>query len=863
MSLPPGTRVGPYQVVSPLGKGGMGEVYRARDTELDRDVALKVLPSSVAADPDRLMRFEREAKTLAALNHPHIAHIFGVAQADGVRTLAMELVEGEDLSQRIARGAIPYAEAVAIARQIADALEAAHDSGIVHRDLKPANIKVRDDGVVKVLDFGLAKAIDQGSGIGDRGSGSANSPTITSPAMTMAGVILGTATYMSPEQAKGKPVDRRADIWAFGCVLYEMLAGRRAFDGDDVSETLATIIKGEPDWSKLPAGCPPSVHRLLRRCLQKDPAHRLKHIGDARFDLEDDSRPITAVAGSTRGWARVGWLLGGVAATTAAALFLWPAPPSPDAVVSFAIPLPATLPLRNTTGGLGLALSPDGRTLVYTATNERLVLRRLDSPDLIQLPVLGTNPFFSPDSKWLGYFDAGHLKKVNLAGGPPVTICATVPGRATWGDDGTIVIGTVTSGLWRVADGGGEISLLKELANTENAQPLFLPGAAMILYRDLVDGESWIRTLRLSDGAITDVIQGSNPRLAGRDLLVFERDGALWTAALDSRRGILTGQPVTAIDGAARAAIGITYAASDAGVLAYLPTAPMAETTLVWLDRTGRSEPAVAAMGAYAEPQLSPDGRSVVVSTQAQTPDLLIIDLMRGSTQRLTTEGARRPRWSSTGRIAYQSVGASQDVLVRRADGAGGPEKFVAVPGAQFPDDWSPDGRTLIYNEGSNTRDLWALTEGEQAVRVLPASPFHERGGRVSPSGGWLAFVSNETGRDEVYVQPFPGPGPKAVISTSGGRQPIWSRNGKELYYRADDMLMAVSIRTEPFEAGRPVALFEMSRALFGEDLNRIEYDVAADGRFIAARAKPGNRVDEIRVIVNWVEAFRPRTAAQ
>jgi Tol biopolymer transport system component len=855
VSLTPGTRIGVYEVIAAVGAGGMGEVFRARDTELDRDVALKILPASFANDADRLMRFEREAKTLATLNHPHIAQIYGIVNDNGVRALVMEFVEGDDLSLRVARGPVPLEDALAIARSIVDALEAAHDRGIIHRDLKPANIKVRDDGTVKVLDFGLAKALTTDAG--NESHTLAHSPTITSPAMTQAGVILGTATYMSPEQARGKPVDRRADIWAFGCVLFEMLAGKRAFDGADVSDTIAAIIRAEPDWKALP-DCPASVRRLLNRCLQKDPARRLKHIGDARFELEaadvdGPSRPRRTgmLLASSAG------MIAGIAITAVTMMLTAPSRQAVDDPVAFTLPLPREMPLRRALG-TGVAFSPDGSSLVYTArTNGTLVLRRLTSMEFVELPAAGINPFFSPDSKWIAFYAEGQLKKLDLAGGLAVSICPAPNVRGAWADDGSIIVGMAGSGLARVSAAGGELETLLEPVKGSDVTPpapFVLPGSKVVLFQRAARDRTFIHALSLTDRKLREVVEGSNPRLVGEDVLVFEREGGLWAAEFDVNGIILKESPV-AVQERVRGALGALYSTSASGALAFVPNGTAPATTLTWLDRKGDMRAINVAPAPFTEPQLSADGRQLAVTnTRESAAEVFVIDLERGTTRRLTNGGGRRARWSSDGRLAYQLP--STKIGIRRADGVGD-VRVLTSPGAQFPDGWTPDGNTLVFNSGGASRDLWAVTGAAQPVRLLPASDFSERGGRVSPSGRLLAFVSNESGRDEVYVQPFPGPGPKSVISVKGGRQPIWSRDGKELFFRAGEQLMAVTLTENPLRIGIPVALFDMPTRLFGDDINRVEYDVAANGSFIAAKVDEDVTPDEIHVVLNWAQWFR------
>ena len=661
MALAPGIRLGVYEVTAQIGAGGMGEVYRARDTRLDRDVAVKVLPDLSASDPDRLARFEREARTLALLNHPHIAQIYGVEDAGGATALIMELVDGEDLAQWIARGPMPLEDALPIARQIAEALEAAHEAGIIHRDLKPSNIRRRPDGAVKVLDFGLAKAGDasgpSGSGgAGARGADGANALAITSPAMTQAGTILGTAAYMSPEQAKGRPADRRSDIWAFGAVVYELLSGQRAFKGDDVADTLAAVLRADPAWAALPSDTPASIRRLLRRCLQKDVRQRLQHIGDARLELSEvDHESSGLAAGVPR---RNVWLLPTAAAilgAAAAGLAAWMMAPSPVArpVTRFSIQPPVLL-ARVFGSGASIAFSPDGRTLVYVVggTNPGLEKRRLDdgSTERVRGAEGGSRPFFSPDGQWIGFFAQGQIKKVPVAGGTPVSICEASPnGRAAWGDDGTIVV--ARPGLRKVASTGGTVDVIFDAGNEQFIEAQFLPGSKVVLVQvRQPPNAGHIEAVDLQTRARHRLLEGASPTLAITGDLVFVRQGRLWATRFDARRLAVVGDPVqlaesvTSDDGAVTMGEA-AFAMSNDGSLAYM--SGEAVTSLVWLDRTGSSTTAVASVAGLRNPRLSPDGKRVVANGTAAA-DLVVFDLERGSRLRLTAEGFNRgSAWSA------------------------------------------------------------------------------------------------------------------------------------------------------------------------------------------------------------------------
>jgi serine/threonine-protein kinase len=875
----PGTRLGVYHILAVIGAGGMGEVYRARDTRLQRDVAVKVLPEAFISDPDRLARFEREAQLLAALNHPNIGAIFGLEDAAGTPALVLELVEGPTLADRLDEGPVALDEAIAIARQVADALESAHEQGIVHRDLKPANIKVRPDGAVKVLDFGLAKAIEATAVLSPPGRQRhdfTNSPTITSPAMTRAGVILGTAAYMSPEQAKGRPADRRSDIWAFGVVLYEMLSGQQTFKGDDVAETLASVLRAEPVWTALPASTPPSIQRLLRRCLQKSPRDRLQHIGDARLELADFDAthpvaPMPAVVTSRRPL----WTLVAAAAVGGIAVglmgWLLPPTPLPRPVTRFSMQ-PAALAAPSAGGGSSVILSPDGRTLVYVVGGARpgLERRRLNdpTPEPIRGAEGGSRPFFSPDGEWIGFFADGKIKKIPAEGGQPVIISDAPPvARASWGDDGTIVV--ARPGLSRVASSGGAlVEILGGGLETQFYDPELLPGSKVVLVQSRrPPNPGYIEVVDLQTRARHRLLEGSSPRLAPTGDLLFARQGRIWATQFDASRLAVVGEPTPVVEsvgffeGEAEAG----YAVSRDGSLVYISGS--SNGSPVWLDRSGRPTPAVAEAPELRNPRLSPDGTRMVASG-LRPPDLWTVDLARGSRLRLTTEGYNRGGvWSPDGgRIVFRSApqtslsdDVAQDLFVVPASG-GDPQRLLERPGPQWAVSWSPDGRYLIFEDGPGfSRDLWLLPMGE-APRPLVVTRFNERGGVFSPDGRSIAFVTDESGRAEVYVQTFPKADQKIPISTNGGLQPVWSRDGRELFFRDGDSLMAAPIQLAPFRAGAPRKLFDMQAALYPMDPYAADYDVAADGRFLTIRLET---TVVIQVVLNWVDELRRALGAE
>ena len=906
MALIVGTRLGPYEVTAQIGVGGMGEVYRATDTNLGRQVAIKVLPEAFAQDADRLARFEREAKTLASLNHTNIAQIYGLERSPGTTALVMELVEGPTLADRIAQGAIPIDEALPIAKQIAEALEAAHEHGIIHRDLKPANIKLRPDGMVKVLDFGLAKALDSSPGAIDV----SQSPTITSPAMTGMGVILGTAAYMSPEQAKGKPVDKRADIWAFGCVLYEMLTGTRAFRGETVSETLADVMKSEPRWTALPPGTPAALRNILLRCLAKDPRQRVRDIGDVRLALEgafelvaaDTSAPASGVRALGRRplMLSLGMLLIGVAITSVGIWFLRPASSAnPESVSRFTITLPADQPF--TAGGRHLvALSPQGTHLVYQA-NDRLYLRAIDQLSATPIqgtetePGFGRSPFFSPDGQWIGFWQGGELRKVAITGGAPVKLWeAQIPWGASWGPDDTILYGQGGAGIWRVSGQGGtpqRVVSVDEKKGESAHGPQLLPGGRAVLFT-LATGGGWneaqIVVQLLDSGERKVVLRGGrDARYVETGHLVYARSGTLLAVPFDLGQLAVIGGPVPLVDGVSDAGntTGAThFSLSSNGSLIYAVGASLQgqEGRLVWVARSGAEQPLAAPPRLYENPRLSPDGGRAAVEVAATatagggggggggTDQLWVYDLARDTLTRLTFEGGDNEEavWTPDGkRIAFESNrdGVSGRIFWQLADSSGGLERLTGGDGNQAPSSWSADGQLLAFGEfNPRTRhDIWVFRLSDRKVEPFLRTPFAEGGAKFSPDGRWLAYVSNESGRPEVYVQPYPGPGGKWQVSIDGGTEPVWSRNGRELFYRSGSRMMVVETTMQPsFSAGKPRMLFEGPYFTTAFPTMTVSYDVSADGqRFLVVKATEAasRSAEQINVVLNWFEELKRR----
>jgi eukaryotic-like serine/threonine-protein kinase len=873
MPLTTGTRIGDCEILSAIGAGGMGEVYRARDTQLDRDVAVKVLPDLFAADPDRLMRFEREAKTLATLNHPHIAQIYGVAQAGPLRALVMELVDGEDLSQQIARGPVPVPEALAIGAQIAGALEEAHEAGIVHRDLKPANIKVRDDGTVKVLDFGLAKARDAvASGAVDL----VNSPTLTSPALTRMGVVLGTAAYMAPEQARGKAVDKRADVWAFGCVLYEMLTGAPVFTGETVTDVITGVMTHGPDLNRLPAGTPPAVRRLLARCLERDPRRRLRDIGEARIALEsiDAEPPVSEPRSSTRAPAwRVAlpWAVAVVAVIAAAAVVglrrAEPAAELPSLTYRLAIP---HLSMARTTLP---ALSPDGRRLAYVA-GRALWVRELDQLEPRQLSGVEDAhfPFWSPDSRQVAYLHAGALWRVQAEGGRPVMIAAMRANlgartpAGVWRADGTIVFATSATGssLIAVSDQGGEMRTLHErdpATESDFHRPSLLPDGEGLLFTVDHIGKGADTIGLLARGERKDVLTlpgevMDSPVYSPTGHIVYHRETnapGIWAVPFSLERLETTGEPFLVVAG------GSWPSVTPQGMLIYADAELTGFMQLVWADGQGAITPAFPeAFRAIHSPRLSPDGQrlAAVVRTDGAEAAVTIFDLRRQTraiVERLASPQAEVSWWGSDRVVIARDEATQPTLLVRRADGS--PEE--SLPGGGSLPDGSRDGRALVFARlaPGASFDLWHLAGRTPAL--LLGTPHSETQPALSPDATMLAYASNETGRMEVFLRPYPDDGPKVQVSSGGGQVPRWSPTGDRLYYRSGVVspdgttgLTAVTVeRANGLALGppRPVALTGGIETYPGG------FDIAPDGaRLIVVQGVAGGTDPALVVVQNW-----------
>jgi len=907
MALSTGARLGAYEIAEQIGAGGMGEVFRAVDTNLGRSVAIKVLPPTLSQDADRLARFEREAQTLAALNHPNIAQVYGFEKGgapDSPRALVMELVEGPTLAERIGAGPMPLDEAIAIALQVAEALESAHDLGIVHRDLKPANIKVRADGTVKVLDFGLAKATAPAD---HSSAGTAHSPTITTPAMTQAGVVLGTAAYMSPEQAKGRVVDRRADIWAFGCVLYEMLTGTRAFDGDDISAVMVSVLRDEPNWDRLPPSTPARIRTLLDRCLQKDAKKRLPHIGVARFDLVEDraaaSADVVPQSLAHRVIGRVAWFLAGAAAVAAVAA-VWPRSRTADpvAAIRFEIDPP---PGGTFTGGNNVprfAISPDGQSLVFQATiagdpatdgeSTRFWLRSFDGGEARPLTPSATGatattgiqqPFWSPDGVHIAYFDERphNLNRLNIQTGVVDVVC-DVPGNeygGTWNDDGVILLASAaTDGILRVPASGGTPTAVTTVDKSRGERthlfPEFLPDGRHFIYlsASAASSSSAIYAASLDGGVPKRIIESTSmAKFAPPSTMLYVRDASLFAQQLDLDRLELTGAATMIAASVSRGANGrIAVSASRQGVLVYATGRAANEFDAVWVDRTGKpldaSPLGIPLVGSAI--RLSRDAKQLafVGSRAGPLTDVWLYDTTRGVPTRLSTDrlaSDSSPVFSPDGKqvLFRRSIGNGPYSLQLQATSGASPSESILSGKAGdvlVPQDWSADGQRIVYfSSVGNERGIWVIPVLGDRVPVpyLVGTTTQRTSLSLSPDGRWLAYNSDESGVRQVFVQSFPNPNiDKMPVSKPGGGYPRWRGDGREIFYiDASGSLVAAPIVTgQKLGIGTPVRLFDMPefRGAVG-----YPYDVAPDGqRFIVVRPKNA-RSGKLTVRVNWLKS--------
>ena len=867
MPLERGTRLGPYEIESVLGAGGMGEVYRARDTRLKRDVAIKILPAAFAQDPDRIARLQREAEVLATLNHPNIGAVYGFEESAAATGIVLELVEGPTLADRIVHGALPIDEALAIAKQIADALDAAHDKNIIHRDLKPANVKVTPGGKVKVLDFGLAKMADAEPA---RGSSLSMSPTLAVQA-TSAGLILGTAGYMSPEQARGKAVDRRTDIWSFGCVLYEMLTGRQVFEtGETVSDAVAAILTKEPDWSALPAGLPRADSQTAATMSREGsrsspPSHRRRADRDRRCD--ERARPIeTAGAGrAISSWMRlVPWAVAAIALGVAA-FVLWDRIGSRASERCAVRRLELTLPtgVELFTSNRTVAVSPDGSRVAFVgvrAGTRQVYLRALDQFEAIALKGSdsATVCFFSPDGRSIGIVtNTGVIRTISLADGLVTTVTdgANFLYGAAWGEDDRIVF--VRAGtLWQIARSGGTATQLTKLGgprgDTLHANPAFLPGGKTLLFAASAGDQRRIESLVVATGERRTVIEGGAlPLYATSGHLVFVRGGELLAAPFDPDRLEVIGTAAQAIEKLPSQLQGIpSIDISASGTVIYAPTA--AVSRLVFVSRQGAEQPLNEVARSYANPRLSPDGSRILV----QAGDLWIQDVTRSTFTRLTPRDAvinAFPMWLPDGRrVIYRSPGG---LRIQDADGSSNGQTVTGTSDYDYPAELAADGDTLVFMRSTQETsfDIMKLSlRNPTEIRPLLQTSAYEGGARLSPDGRWLVYISNESGQNEVYLRPFPALDRRWTISTQGGTQALWNPNGKEIFYRNGDKMMAVDLTTTPeVKLSAPRVLFEQ-RYAFGAGITMANYDVTRDGqRFIMVKDESG--AARLNIVLNWL----------
>ena len=914
-----GRQFGVYQLTSFLGAGGMGQVYRARDTRLERDVAIKILPRIFSSDSQRLHRFEREARMLATLNHPHVGAIYGIEDVDGVPALVLELVEGQTLAERLGfdaggsdrsrfgpsrsgakRAGIPVDEALDIAQQLAGALEAAHERGIVHRDLKPANIKVTSESAVKVLDFGLARLAAETSAAGGMDVAMPQSAASTSLATTP-GLVLGTAAYMSPEQARGQPVDKRTDIWAFGCILYEMLCGRAAFAGDTLTDTLAAVVSREPEWTALPEGTTSTVRTVLTRCLEKDPKRRLRDIADIQLLLSgafDTSKSATVERGSGQMSARRLTIVAAsstlvAAGATAVAMWLWSPTAVPPRLSRLVIPSTSSAAalLPNTgRANRALTITPDGSAIVYIGSNStRLFVRALDALEPLEIAA-GQQlnvPFVSSDGRWVGFADGSALKRVAVAGGAPLVI-ATFNGNplgATWLPDDTIVFATndKTTGLQRVSVAGGPVTELTRIdrngGQAAHAWPESLPGGNAVLFT--ISSETGgqdadrIAVVDLRNNTQKILVPGgSHAQYVASGHLVYVATGALWAVSFDPRRLEVHGSPVrvlpqlvTTVNSSGQ------FAVARDGTLVYADSVPtVALQDLVWVDRSGRETPLGAPTRAYLNARLSPDGTRVAVNIAGQDQDLWVWDTEREVLTRVTADPANdaAPVWTLDGQrliFASQRDGGIYNLWSQAADGTGDAERLTTSANTQAPTGLSPDGHEVVFFELTTTRQFDILRialPGKQASSLLETA-FSELNGVVSPDGRWLAFQSNGSGRSEIYVRPFPDTATgQWPVSTAGGRMPAWSAN-RLMFFQADGSLMGVQFegRNSRWHAEAPAKLLDSLYFSGSPATIARTYDVSPDGQRLLmikpSRADSQPVSSGLIVVQHWDQELKQR----
>jgi Tol biopolymer transport system component len=894
-----GTRLGPYEITAKLGEGGMGEVYRATDTKLRRDVAIKVLPAAFTQDRERLARFEREAQLLAQLHHPNIASIFGLEESAGTRALVMELVEGPTLAERLEAGSIPLDESLSFARQIAEALEAAHEKGIVHRDLKPQNIKASTEGKIKVLDFGLAKAMDPTAGSAASAADLARSPTLLqSPTLTamqgtQLGVILGTVAYMAPEQARGGAVDKRADIWAFGVVLYEMLSGTMPFAAETLSDTLAAVLTREVDWRALPASTPPSIRQLLQHCLERNPRNRLRDIGDARLALDDASRAPAANAAPPRPgqpWAALPWIL--LAITVGAGSW---AVVTARAAQRLAVALPTArhlaLDLADKSAVRALALFPDGTRLALAARDASgrnlLWIRDLDLPAFRALP--GTEnpsfPFWSPDGRFLGFFAEGKLKRIDAAGGPAQTLCDAPIGRGgSWSREGIIVFAPLPdSPIFQVSAAGGTPEPITRLdparGESSHRWPAFLPDGRRFVYEVASFGAAtqpeklgiYAGSLAADESPLLVRASSSVAYVAGPDDpmrgdLLFVKDGNLMAQGFDAEALSPRGDAHQLAEDVqvfpqSHSAL---FSVSNNGMLVFASASGAGVSQLAWFDRAGSQLGTLGGPGVVANPRISPDGKRVavdIIDRQTGNDDLWVYETGGGLPARLTSNPGfdNQPVWSPDGgRIVFTTLRNGHGDLYF-VDARGGAEQPLlrSADTTKYATDWSPDGRSILYRAVTlkSNFQLWAVAPGGGESHPFIKAAFGVSHGQFSPDGQWVAYASNESGKWEIYVTSFPEPRGNWKVSSAGGSEPRWRRDGNELFYLSPDgEVMEVQVRRGAgFDAEPAQPLFHPRLRQHISSADLFTYDVAPDGQRFLVNTDVGEATGRpLTVLINW-----------
>jgi serine/threonine protein kinase len=886
MSLPSGTQLGPYEIQAPLGAGGMGEVYRARDTRLERTVAIKVLPEHLSTNPESKQRFEREARSISSLNHPNICALYDIGNQDGVDFLVMEYLEGQTLAERLHKGALPIEHVLKIGIEIADALDKAHRQGIVHRDLKPGNIMLTKSGA-KLMDFGLAKPV-QASFIASAGVGT---PTLSHP-LTVEGTVVGTFHYMSPEHVEGKEVDGRSDIFSLGASLYEMVTGRRAFEGKSQLSVVSAILSSDPaPFGQTQPLVAPALERAIKRCLAKDPDERWQSAADLCDELRwiaGSSIPGVAAKRNLReglAWSLVLVFL------FAAAIAYWQVSRerrSSFLTLHLSILLPPTEALGFSRDRAAIALSPDGKLVAYTARRgdtSELYLHPLDR--LESTLVLGSEgayiPFFSPDSQWVGFFAQGKLKKVAVAGGVPQDICAAGDGiGASWGSDDMIYFTPLwTKGIWRIPARGGqpELVIAPEPSKSERTYlwPEVLPDGKTLLFTAWTGGSfdgAHIVALRLDTRERRTVIEGGTyARYVPTGHLVYARGSELLAVQFDAQRLEVRGTAVPVLHGLMTGASSgdADFGFSQEGTLVYVPGAlRRLEYALVWVDQKAVVRPMSGRERSYETPRLSPDGRHLAVVIAGSTFDIWLYEATRDTLTRLTYGGDDNyPVWSPDGRrIAFNSTRAgAANLYLTATDGSGTVERLTTSEYSQYPGSWSPDGKFLAFTEEGHAHtgdDIWLIPlQGNRRPQPLLQTPFNEWQPRFSPDGRWLAYTSDESGSAEVYVQPFPSLGAKWKISTDGGTEPLWASTARELFYRNGDKMMAVHVETKPaFSVSKSRLVFEASYAYINNDVPN--YDVAPDGRFLMVRENQQNAaLTRLNVVLNWFEELKQRAGKE